>query len=169
MPALFLSYAVMWRLIGMIAIFAGPLAGPVGAESLSDGLRAYDAGRYATAAGIWSRLAEAGDVDAQTALAGLYVSAPPGVSYAPEKAAQLYRWAAEQGDAIAWMNLGDFYAKGVGVERDFGRAAFWLRLASEAGYAWASERLRKIAPMMNADDEVTLNRLRADWSDKHRK
>lgn len=49
----------------------------VGAPSradIADGLAAYDAGDYATAVEEWRPLAEAGDTEAQVALAGLYLS-----------------------------------------------------------------------------------------------
>jgi tetratricopeptide (TPR) repeat protein len=43
------------------------------------------------------------------------------------------RKAAEQGEAEAQSRLGDLYAKGIGVGRDYGEAAKWHRKAAEAG------------------------------------
>ncbi len=132
-----------------------------------DGLRAYDGGRYAEAAMVWGRLAKAGDIDAQTALAGLYISAPPGIAYSPAKAVSLYRQAAKQGDPIAQMNLGDFYAKGVGVSIDFAKSAFWLRRAANKDYDWAAKRLRQIEPKLTKADRAEVTRLTVEWRVLH--
>lgn len=145
------------------------LASPVSGETMGDGLQAYDGGRYAAAVAIWTRLAKAGNVDAQTALAGLYISAPPGVEYAPEMAARLYRDAALQGDAVAQMNLGDFYAKGQGVTRDLAQAAFWLQLAAEQNFQWAADRRAEIAKTMSQTDLTRSAELVKEWRLVHPK
>ena len=46
---------------------------------------------------------------------------------------QPYRKAAEEGDAEAQSRLGDLYAKGIGVGRDYGEAAKWYRKSAEQG------------------------------------
>jgi TPR repeat protein len=46
---------------------------------------------------------------------------------------QPYRKAAEQGDAEAQSRLGDLYANGIGVGRDYGEAAMWYRKSAEQG------------------------------------
>ncbi|HHC29993.1 MAG TPA: sel1 repeat family protein, partial [Rhodobacterales bacterium] len=58
---------------------------------------------------------------------GLYVD----VDY--EKAAELYRKAAENGLARAQANLGYLYQKGRGVEQDYAEAARWYRVAADQG------------------------------------
>ena len=44
---------------------------------------------------------------------------------------------AEQGDATAQSNLGDFYRKGKGVQQDFAEAVKWYRKAAEQNDATA--------------------------------
>lgn len=167
-PALFLSYARMSSSLRLLAFFWCLLViAPAEAKTMGDGLRAYDGGRYAEAVRIWQKLATAGNVDALTALAGLYISAPPGVPYAPVDAARLYRQAAMRGDPVAQMNLGDFYVSGTGVDRDLGQAAFWLKRAAEQGYQWARERLSEITPEMSAGDRGRMAELEAAWRGKN--
>jgi TPR repeat protein len=54
---------------------------------------------------------------------------------------QPYRKAAEQGDAEAQSRLGDLYAKGIGVGRDYGEAAKWYRKAADQGHTQAQYEL----------------------------
>ncbi len=103
------------------------------------GLAAYDGGDYRTAFAEWRALAEAGDAEAQTALAGLYLAGEG----TPEDAAAALRWyrrAAEQGDAVAQQNLGDLYASGRGAARDLVSAYVWLSLAADQGRRWSARR-----------------------------
>ena len=73
------------RLPSLLAAFIWLVASvwaPAGASAQSnfmEGLAAYDAGDYRTAFEEWWTLAETGDAEAQTALAGLYLDAwvPP--------------------------------------------------------------------------------------------
>lgn len=88
------------------------------------GVEAYDGGDLATAYAEWRALAEAGD-----ASAGRPVDAAG--------AARWYRRAAEQGEPIAQLNLGEMYMLGIGVTRDAARAWLWLTLAARQGNAWA--------------------------------
>ena len=46
---------------------------------------------------------------------------------------QVYRHAADQGDAVAQSNLGMLYEKGEGVRQDYAEAVKWYRLAAEKG------------------------------------
>jgi TPR repeat protein len=129
------------------------------------GLAAYDGGDYRTAFEEWRALAEAGDAEAQTALASLYVSGQ-GTPANPAQAVHWYRRAAEQGDAVAQQNLGDFYGRGVGVGRDLVSAYVWLSLAADQGRRWAERRRGEVAaqlsPERHAEAEARLaNRRRA--------
>ena len=56
---------------------------------------------------------------------------------ARSEALELYRLAAEQGNARAQYALGTLYCKGEGVERDLAEAARWFRLAADQGLAQA--------------------------------
>ena len=131
---------------------------PVHAD-FATGLAAYDGGDYRTAFEEWRALAEAGDAEAQTALASLYVSGQ-GRPANPARAVHWYRRAAEQGDAVAQQNLGDFYGRGVGVGRDLVSAYVWLSLAAGQDRRWAERRRGEVAaqlgPEQHAEAEVRL-------------
>ncbi len=130
-----------------LAAFFLALAVAAQAEQISafeQGLEAYDAGDYEAVLAAWEPLAEAGDAEAQTALAALYLVGE-GVPYDPAEAARLFRLAAEQGDAVAQLNLGDLSARGMGVPRDLVEATVWLTLAARQGRRWADSRRQEIA------------------------
>ena len=57
-----------------------------------------------------------------------------------------YELAAEQGDADAQFNLGDFYEKGHGIEKDYEKAKEYYQLASDQGHAKARAKLFEIDP-----------------------
>ena len=54
---------------------------------------------------------------------------------------QRYRKAAEQGEPEAQYQLGNLYARGLGVARNYTEAAKWYRLAADQGYAPAQHWL----------------------------
>jgi hypothetical protein len=115
-----------------------------------EGLAAYDAGDYRTAFEEWRILAETGDPEAQTALAGLYLD---GLGTAVDAVAALrwYRRAAEQGEPVAQQNLGDLYGQGRGAARDLVSAYVWLSLAAEQGLRWSAQRRDEICPQLRPD------------------
>ncbi len=123
------------------------------------GHSAYDGGDYRTAFEEWRALAEAGDAEAQTALASLYLSGQ-GTPANPAQAVHWYRRAAEQGDPVAQQNLGDLYGRGVGVGRDLVGAYVWLALAADQGRRWAERRRGEVAaqfsPEQHAEAEARL-------------
>ena len=128
-----------------LAVRVGGAAG----QEFAEGLRAYDAGDYGTAAEVWRELAEAGDPDARVALALLYrfgTGVPPDLG----EAARLYERAAAQGSVDAQRNIGDLNARGAGVPRDPVAAYAWLTLAAEGGSAWAGARREEVARGMTA-------------------
>jgi TPR repeat protein len=110
----------------------------------AEGLEAYDAGDFDTTVAAWRPLAEAGNVEAQVAVAGLYLQGL-GVRADPTEAARWYRMAAEAGDAVAQLNLGDLYSRGLGVPLDLVEAYAWLTLAAEQGNKWPAARRDEIA------------------------
>ena len=57
------------------------------------------------------------------------------------QAADLYRRAAEQGNAAAQFNLGLLYDNGQGVQRDYAKAASWYIKAAEQGLPRAQYNL----------------------------
>ena len=122
------------------------------------GLAAVDAGDYALSHSHWQALAQAGDPEAQIALAGL-LSQGLGVAADPAKAAAWYRQAARQGAAMAQLNLGDLYARGRGVPRDLVKAYAWLELAARSGKAWARRRRDEIGRQLGSVRIVTARAL----------
>ena len=59
------------------------------------------------------------------------------------EASAWYRKAADQGDAVAQVNLGVMYGLGRGVAKDFAQAADWFRRAAEQGNAIAQLNLAR--------------------------
>lgn len=84
--------------------------------------------------------AEAGDVNAQLNLGGIYFEGSEvGQDYV--EGAKWFRLAAKRGLAEAQFNLGMIYATGLGVEKDPAEAVRWYRLAAAQGLAIAQLNL----------------------------
>ncbi|WP_026986431.1 SPOR domain-containing protein [Fodinicurvata fenggangensis] len=106
-------------------------------ETYETGVEAYEADEFARAEEIWLPLAEAGDVQAQYALAKLYENGGEGVMRSLTKAADWYLLASEAGLADAQNNLALLYIQGHGVPRSEERAfQLWLD-AAENGHQQA--------------------------------
>ncbi len=153
----------------LVAAFVGVISTGSGARAAEDdffaGLAAYDAGNYGRARAIWHRLAEAGDANAQSALAGMYLTGA-GAQRDFVLAAKWYRRAAEQGVAIAQLNLGDLYARGLGVTRNRARAWFWLSLAAEEN-SWAADRRAEVERKMTPGELATARDMLFEWRRRH--
>ncbi len=78
-------------------------------------------------------------------------------------AARWYHRAAEQGEAVAQLNLGDLYSRGSGVLRDLVQAYMWLPLAAAQGRRWADRRRREVAAGMTAAERAEAERLAEAW------
>ncbi len=111
---------------------------------VADGIRAYDAGWYGEALAEFIPAAEAGNVQAQMALASMYQFGE-GVPQSDAEAAKWTRAAAARGDAVAAINLSNFHASGQGVIRDAAKSYFWLLLAAGQGNSWALARVESAA------------------------
>ncbi len=137
--------ALVWLMVP-----AGASTGASAQATFMEGLAAYDAGDYRTAFEEWRSLAETGDAEAQTALAGLYLD---GLGTAIDAAVALrwYRRAAEQGEPVAQQNLGDLYGQGRGVARNLVSAYVWLSLAADQGLRWSAQRRDEISPQLSPD------------------
>ncbi len=131
-------------LLGAVVLVGGSAA----ADTLADGLAAFDGGDYREAVRIWRALADRGDALALVALAGLY-RAGTGVGRDMAAAARLYRAAAERGNADAQLNLGELLGGGFGIARDRVAAYMWLSLAAAQGRAWADRHRLEIATEMS--------------------
>ena len=127
----------MRRLV-LLAFLGLALVRPAAAD-LAAGAEAYDGGDYETALAEWRAAAEAGDVEAAVALAGLYQHGE-GARRDTAEAARWYRRAAQRGHVLAQLNLGELYSEGAGVPRDPVEAYLWLALAARGGNAWAQAR-----------------------------
>jgi TPR repeat protein len=114
------------------------------------GAQAYDGGDYATAFAEWHRLAKAGDVMAQTAIASMFRTGA-GRTPDPRGAFNWYRRAAQAGDAIAQMNLGEMLALGQGTPRDYIEAWVWLTRAAAQGNGWAKDEAARIEQLMTPE------------------
>lgn len=152
-------------LIMMMLIAASTLgSGRLSFADFADGLAAYDAGDLQAAYEAWLPLAEQGDVQAQVALAGLLETGGAGFAQDLTAAAEWYQRAADEGDPIAQMNLGEFYALGKGVARDPSRALALFSLAAEQGQQWAAGQRDRLASTMSAQEidlaKTLMNRLR---------
>ena len=55
------------------------------------------------------------------------------------KAAELYQKAADQGNAVAQINLGSLYENGEGVPKDLGKAAELYQKSGRPGIRWRAE------------------------------
>ena len=84
------------------------------AQDLDAGLRAAEAGDYASALQEWRPLAERGEALAQNNLGFMYARGL-GVAQNHAEAVRWYRAAAEQGEAMAQINLARMYTVGSGV------------------------------------------------------
>ena len=109
-----------WRLRAMLgalvclAIFANPAA----ADGLRNGIRAFAAHDYITAARIFTDLAPLGDARAQTYLGYMFANGK-GVPQNYMVAAGWYRCASQQGVPAAQYMLGLMYDKGQGVPQNY--------------------------------------------------
>lgn len=115
----------------------------------AEGLAAFDGGDFKGAFRAWRPLAEAGDAEAQIALAELYRYGQ-GVVANYTQAFIWYRRAAESGHPVAQLNLGEIYLKGQGVARDPVAAYVWLSRAAGQGRVWAEARRRALLHELTA-------------------
>ncbi len=102
----------------------------------------HDASDFAAALAWTRRAAEAGWLQAQTDLGGLFMYGGKGVAADPAEALKWFTRAAEQGSKAAEFYLGELYFKGPGnVRADEMAALEHWRTAAEAGIAEAQQRL----------------------------
>jgi TPR repeat protein len=127
--------AKMRKLIAAIAVGLFLFASlPVSAQTLQDGVTAYERGDYENALAIFTSLSEEGDATAQTKLGWMYAYG----RVIPLDLAEALRWfrlAADQGDASAYSSLGRMHQGGWGVPQDYAEALRLFRLAVEQGDA----------------------------------
>ena len=110
------------------------------ATRFDQGVAAYDAGDFAQAYAIWSKLAEQDDLAAMRNTANL-LRQGKGVDKDAHAAFKLYEEAAEKGLVTAMANVAEMYVAGEGTERDPKKAAAWYARAAIAGLSLAQVRL----------------------------
>ena len=74
----------------------------------------------------------------------LYTHGGDGLLLDYAKALELFRKAAERGDADALSNLGWAYESGLGVAKDLQQATAWYGKAADQGHQYALQRLDKL-------------------------
>jgi hypothetical protein len=111
-----------------VLICAAIFSNPAAADRLRNGIRAFAAHDYVTAARIFTELAPLGDARAQTYL-GYMFAYGKGVPQNFMVSAGWYRCASQQGDPTAQYMLGLMYDKGQGVPQDYVVAYSLLDLA----------------------------------------
>ena len=77
--------------------------------------------------------AQNGDIDAMNRLSALYTNGDDATEPDAEKAVCYAQMAADAEDSTGMYNLGVFYGKGFGVEKNMEKAAYWLEKAAEYG------------------------------------
>lgn len=128
-------------IVGVTLMLAFSVAGSsLARASFEDGLRAFDAGDYGTAASEWRALANVCNPVGEVALAGLYRDGL-GVPQDNKMAIYWYKQAANADSSVAQMALGEAYAEGRGVPKDLVAAYKWLSLAARQGKVWAAEQV----------------------------
>ncbi|MBI2311706.1 MAG: sel1 repeat family protein [Betaproteobacteria bacterium] len=124
-----------WVLALLIAVLTAPaVAGPK--EDYEQGERSYRAGDVIGAMAQLKKSADAGHAPAQALLGEILDRAE-----FDEDAVELFRKAAEQGNADGELGLGLMYASGEGVKRDVAQAVKWVSSAAQKGHARAINTL----------------------------
>jgi len=125
-----------YRLVGLLALVGcGSAAFAQGVDvdaEIKAGDDAYVTNDIVGAMGHYQKAAEAGSPLGQARLAAAY-----DWSEQNEEAVALYRASAEQGHPAGQFGLGEMYAKGEGVARDFDAAVEWFMMAAVGGHAEA--------------------------------
>ena len=116
------------------------MAAPVYAQTVRNGIEAYESGDFAGALREWRPLAEKGNGVAQAGL-GLLYARGQGVPQDHIEAVRWFRLSVEQGHAFGQNNLADMYRKGHGVLQNYPKAVLFYRLSAAQGYAPAQSRL----------------------------
>lgn len=114
-------------------LLLGLCADPAVAATPEDGRRAYDAGRFTDAMGIWAELGHQGNAQAEFGV-GLLYDLGNGVKEDPGRAFFWYQLAAEAGVPEAEFNVAAMYDAGRGVAQNSDAAALWYARAAARGH-----------------------------------
>lgn len=119
-------------LAALLTLTASPAHGDELSVDEQAGIDAFNQGDLINAMAYFERAADGGSALAQTRLAWILDGANDDA-----RAVEMYRAAAEQGYAPGMHGLGEMYAKGEGVDKDFEQAVAWFSRAAAAGHAKA--------------------------------
>jgi len=129
---------ILWAL----ALLSAP--SPALANGLQEAQKAYAAGDFLKAYGLYEPLALAGDPQAQNNL-GVMILKGQGVSRNSRVAAGWFGKAAEQGLADGQYHLGLMFGWGKGVAKSRLKAALWFQKAAAQGHAAAMDALKEMS------------------------
>ncbi|RDD63921.1 tetratricopeptide repeat protein [Ferruginivarius sediminum] len=130
----------VFRILPAVWVLLACLGG-ASAQDYEAGFKAFQAGNYAQARGIWRPLADAGDAQAQYGLGVMYERGAGAIAADLGRAAHWYARAVGQGHPSAQNNLGLMFAQGRGVQRAPVRATKLWQSAAEAGHLMAQYNL----------------------------
>ena len=100
--------------------------------------------------------AEDGDEDTIDELAMLYLNGDPDQNIA-QNADKAFYWTqklAEEENSNGMFNLGMYYAKGFGTERDFSKAVYWMEQAEENGDTDAARLIGEFRKVADAQEKA---------------
>lgn len=112
-------------------------------EPISYGQKYYEKGYCGIATYSWLPEAQRGVAAAQNNMGLIWLEGCPDASIPlnPEEAYNWFILAAQNGEPIAMLNLGDLHKNGVGVEQSTEKAIVWYNLAARQGNRAAQSRL----------------------------
>lgn len=140
--------ALPWLLVVLLGGCAG-----LGGSRLS-GDEYFQLGRFDTAADLYRKQAERGDLSAMRKLAWLNEQGKLAAGKDYRQALSWYRQAAALGDSDAMFNVGFIYEYGQGtVARDAEAALTWYRQAARRGHVYAQYRLAALYARDRLDRE----------------
>ena len=118
---------------------------PISARAATpeDGRKAYDAGHFNDATGIWAELNRRGSATSAYGL-GLMYDLGNGTAANAETAFFWYKTAADAGLLAAEFNVGVMYDSGRGVARNPEAAALWYAKAAARGHARAQYNIGQL-------------------------
>jgi uncharacterized protein len=141
------------------------LSGSASADVYADAIAAMDRGETPTVLRLMQPLADGGDARARHIIGNAYFERR---DY-PE-AVKWYRLAADQGDALAQVDLGEMCLSGHGVPQDYVEAYMWFNLAAasdeDAVMALARAARDDVARVMTPEQIADAQTLSREWKPK---
>jgi len=116
------------------------LTAPATAQTVTEGIAAYNRGDYTTALKMLRDPAGKGDDQAELHLGFIYLRGL-GVEKNPKEASDWFQKSAGHGNPRGENYLGLMYSKGIGVSRNLNLAVTWFRKAAEQGDARGQNNL----------------------------